>query len=195
MLKELKKELLKALTNLKSEKFEGVYTSDQLNISDRVVGGKVELINTDGSLSVAPDGDYELEDGFKFTVKDGVIASIEGEEKPEELAEENPTEDKPADEPAPDENKAAIEELQKETAAIKAEVESIKQILSELTGSVNDSATKEEMQKFSKEVKTLTETINKVAKLPVEFSKTTKSTQTKTDNHDKLMDVIKLIKK
>ncbi|WP_322518625.1 hypothetical protein U0033_28145 [Chitinophaga sancti] len=191
MLKELKKELLKALTNLKTEKFDGVYSSDQLNISDRVVGGKVELINADGSLNVAPDGDYELEDGFKFTVKDGVIASIEGEEQPEELANETPTEDTPA----PDDNKVAIEELQKETAAIKAEVESIKEILAQLTGSVSDSATKEEMQKFSKEVKTLTDTINKVAKLPAEFSKTTKSTKTKTDNHDKLMDVIKLMKK
>jgi hypothetical protein len=57
---------------------EGVTTLgvDEVMISDRAVGGKVELVGTDGTLSPIPDGTYLLSDDFRFTVKDGFITEI-----------------------------------------------------------------------------------------------------------------------
>lgn len=48
----------------------------EVQISDRSVGGKVELIGTDGTLSPIPDGTYVLSDDFKFTVAGGFITAI-----------------------------------------------------------------------------------------------------------------------
>ena len=88
MLTQLKKELLKALKTLKLEG-DKVYDPSELNISARELGGKVELIQGDDTLATAPDGDYTLSDGFKFTVKDGLIASIIDKSTEETFADES----------------------------------------------------------------------------------------------------------
>lgn len=76
----IKNELVKSLKNLVSAYFGQVYTDSQIKVSDKVVGGSVEMIAADGTLSPAPDGDYAMESGFSFTVKDGKIVSIVGQE-------------------------------------------------------------------------------------------------------------------
>lgn len=85
MIKEIKKELSKFLKGLKFES--EALQAEQVKISDRVVGAKVELIDGEGNLTPIPDGEYKV-DEFEFTVKDGVISEIKGEAKPEEKPEE-----------------------------------------------------------------------------------------------------------
>lgn len=189
MIKELKREMAKMF---KALKFEGelIYNPDELNISERVVGGKVELINQDGTLSVLPDGDYELSDGFKFTVKEGLISAIEGEdpveetEQPEEMAEDAPVEEAPKED--------GLAELKAETEAIKAEVEALKQALAELMEASAGNAKKEDVENFSSEVTKLTDTIMKLAKIPAAPTKTNQSNVVKDSTDTKMMEFVKM---
>lgn len=193
MLKEIKKELVKFLSILKSENFDVTELSeDAVKVSERKVGGKVELIGTDGNLSDAPDGDYKVGD-FSFTVKAGVIDSIEGEDNPAE--EDKPAEEKLADEPvaedAPVEDnsvKEAITALQTETASIKQDIESIKAMLAEFAG-------KSDVEDFKSEVVKLNQTIEKLAKIPAEFSKTNNSNIVKDKQEDKINQFLKVFNK
>ena len=194
VIKELKLELVKAIQFLKEENketFEATaLTADQVKISDRVVGGKVELIGADGSLSDAPDGDYDV-DGFKFTVKDGVIAAIA-----EEDTEDTSTEDTPADEDTPDDTTAEdTPDVQAQIDAIQAEVDGIKQILEQIISQLQDAASQQEMSKFSEEVKKLSDTIISLSKIPVQASKTTKKLSVKDSNDAALMSFIKSMNK
>ena len=52
-----------------------------IRIEDFVVGGKAQLISTDGTLIDLTDGEYTLEDGRTFTIQNGVIASIANDVK------------------------------------------------------------------------------------------------------------------
>lgn len=185
MIKEIKKEFAKTLNYLLgNEKFEGetkIYQPDEISISERVIGGKVELVNTDGTLSPMPDGNAELADGFKFTVKDGLIESIEGEapveENPEEMAEQAPVE-------TPTNDSSAIEEMKKVTEELRAEIDIMKAALDELKASMSDTANKDEVANFNKQIADLNDTIKKVASIPAEFSKTTKSNIAKDANDE-----------
>src|SRR3954468_21849969 len=93
---ELRKELQKFLSaiNVFASKTEDKpedqpieKTDAEIKVTDMTVGGKVELIGKDNELQPIPDGKYTVEDKA-FTVKDGFIASIEGEETPAEDANE-----------------------------------------------------------------------------------------------------------
>jgi len=209
MLKEIKNELIKALSLLKNEKFDDSESNPTsldataVQISERQVGGKVELINSDGTLSVAPDGEYILSDGFHFIVKDGLIASIvddSSDTSDEGMADDENTGGDSAD-AAPEgstddvdvqkavaDNSQAIAELQKEVAEIKA-------LIQGLQGSVSTAASKQDVEGFKSEVVKLNETIIKLAKLPVEQTKVNKSTSAKDKADAKIMDFIKTIKK
>lgn len=198
MISKIKKELMKTLAILKHESFEGevIYSPEELNISERAVGGKVELINQDGTLSELPDGDYEVSDGFKFTIKDGLIASIDGEtpaedttDKPEEMAEapvDAPTQDAPQTD--------GLDELKKETASLKAEVEALKQAMDELMKATAGRASKEDVSKFQAEVENLNSNIMKLAKIPAEPTKTNTSNVVKDKNDENLMEFAKIFK-
>ncbi len=190
MLKQLKRELFKTFKGLQLEHFEGElkYAPEELNISERVVGGKVELINEDGTLSALPDGDYELTDGFKFTIKEGLIESIEGEEPVEEQAEEM------ADEAPIEEVSDPLADLKAETETLKAEVDALKQAIEEIKNGASNNATKEDVQGFQSEVSKLNETIMKLAKIPAEASKTTKSNIVKDSREEKMLEFAKLFK-
>lgn len=193
MLKEIKKELVKFLSILKSENFDVTeLAEDAVKISERKVGGKVELIGTDGTLSNAPDGDYKIGD-FSFTVKAGLIDSIEGENKPAE--EDKPAEEKLADEPVTENTpvednsvKDAIAALQEETASIKQDIESIKAMLAEFAG-------KSDVEDFKSEVVKLNKTIEKLARIPSEFSKTSNSNIVKDKQEDKINQFLKIFNK
>ena len=181
-----------------------VWSESEIKISQQEVGGKVELINADGTLSPAADGEYEMEDGFKFTVKDGQITAIDGQEAPAEsetkekdapveAAEETKT-DAPAEETPADDKpnevadlKAFVETLAGTVADLAAQVESLK-------GSTEVAATKQDVAEFNKEVTELHETIKKLAKVPVEFSKTNMNNRVRDDYDEKVKNLQSMFK-
>lgn len=102
-----------------TERFEEVKTADGgvLKIDGMTVGASVMVV-TETDEMPAPDGVYELEDGTKLTVKDGVIESI-GEKEPE-------VEVEPAPEPMENESLKELFDL------LKTFVESVNQKLTAL---------------------------------------------------------------
>lgn len=206
MLKELKNELIKTLGLLKQENLADDEQSNPtsldvsaVQISDKAVGGKVELINADGSLSVAPDGEYILSDGFHFIVKDGLISEVidDSTDANEDMADDSNEGGDSAD-AAPendDEIKQAIAQNQQAISDLQKEIDAIKQLLEQLSGNVNVAASKEDVDKFKSEVVKLNETIVKLAKLPVENTKVNNSTVAKDKKDAKIMDFIKTIKR
>ena len=63
-------------------------TGNLIRIEKYEVGGKVNLISTDGSLVELPDGEYTLEDGRAFNVTGGTIATITADAKAPDATEE-----------------------------------------------------------------------------------------------------------
>lgn len=190
MIKEVKEALVNFLSDLKSkESFDKVYSNSEIKVSDKVVGAKVELIGKDGALSPAPDGDYQLEDGTKFTVKDSMIDSIEGEEMAQEPVEGNPAEEAtetPKEEAQEDAEmvamKQSIADLQAEIATLKSTVEELK----------NGSASKEDATQFGKQLQDLTDTIKALANIPAEFSKTNNKPSVKDEKEEKMNDLARV---
>lgn len=186
------KELLKSARLLMGEYVENkVWSPSELNISQMEVGGKVELIDADGQLSPAPDGNYELEDGSKFTVKDSVIESIEGQEVPaeEDVPVENaeqPKEEVPAEAPKSEPN-PELEELKSKVSELEGQLSELLKVVEELKSTSEVVATKEDVAEYSKNVKDLNQTIQQLAKVPVQFSQTTTNNVVK-DNKEKLLD-------
>lgn len=119
------------------------------------VGGTISIIDSDGNQSVAPDGDYEFEDGSIATVSDGLITAIAPAEQTDETMADAPaaaedatadTEDATADEDDADADKdladkvaaltdaitklqSTIESLTSTQAAMKAEFEKEKLLM------------------------------------------------------------------
>lgn len=59
------------------EKFEDVKLKDGSSLrGDLKAGSKLSLVGADGTVSDAPDGEHELEDGRKVVIKEGVVDSI-----------------------------------------------------------------------------------------------------------------------
>lgn len=193
----LKKQMFETFQKLKTffdsnEEFaDKVYTADEIKISDKVVGGKVEMVQPDGSLAPAADGDYKMEDGFSFTVKDGAIASIEGEqpieqteETPVEAAEDVPTEEQPTEDTTVADLTARIDALEKQFADVVAMMQGVQ-------------ASKEEemkqVEQFNSIVTELNDNIKTLAKIPVKFSETNKTPSYQESRQEKLADVAKII--
>jgi len=195
MLKQIKEELAKTLSYLTgTQKFEGetkIYQPEEINISERAIGGKVEMVNTDGTLSAMPDGAIELSDGFKCTIKDGLITAIEGEEAIAEQSEEM-ADEAPAEEPKSD--SSAIDEMKKITDELREEINVMKAALDELKASMSDTANKDEVANFNKQFSDLNETIKKVVSAPAEFSKTTKSNVAKDKNEQGKIELARIFK-
>lgn len=195
----IKKEMIKTFKNLLGVYFGKVYTSGELKISDKVVGGKVEMIQADGSLAPAEDGDYVMDNGFSFTVKDGMIESIVGEEAPAEVA---PVEEAVADAPAVDapvEETPAEENTEDTTVAdLTARVDAMEKQVADLVAKIDGmNAQKLESDKtieaFTAEVKSLNDNIQLLAKVPVQFSKTNKSNVVEETKEEQLFSIAKMI--
>lgn len=97
MIKDLFRKIFTELSQELDENAEGLsdyqmVASSDYKIEAREVGQKVEVVDAQGNLMPAPDGDYEFEDGFKFSVSNGVISEIDG-------VEEAPQSDMPAEQP------------------------------------------------------------------------------------------------
>lgn len=168
-----------------------IWNQDELKISEMVVGGKVELI-VEGELSPAPDGDYELEDGSKFTVKDGVIASIVGQENSETTEVENAEEKPEQTEEAPEANNE-VEELKAKVDQLQSTVDALAKTIEELQSA--EVSAKSEVEAFSKEVSELHSTIKQLAKIPAEFTKTNNKQTVKESKEEKLFELAKILSK
>ena len=198
----IKKELIKtfkALMGLPSY-FGKVYSDGELKISDKAVGGKVETIQADGSLAPAEDGDYVMDNGFSFTVKDGVITAIVGEEAPVEAAApaseagEDPAEEateSPADEATEDQADAAIAEMQKKIDDLSARLDALEKANTQMAAEKIESAAA--IESFTKTVKELNDNITTLAKVPVEFAKTNKSAVVEESKEEKLLGIARLL--
>jgi hypothetical protein len=182
----IKKEMVKTFKNLLGVYFGKVYTADEIKISDKVVGGKVEQVQADGSLTPIPDGDYVMEDGFSFTTKDGVITSIVGEDAPVEDTTDVKAGDTPTEEAAPANSDTT--DLEQRLTALEDQV---KQILDSMNMEKQSSA--QAIEAFTKEVKSLNDNIQELAKVPVEFSKINKNKVVEESREEKLFNVAKLI--
>jgi len=170
--------LLKFFTEKQSEKFTGVKVVDSdvlIDYADLQIGSEVQISTSTGS-EPAPDGDYKLVNGVEFTVKDGKISAIASTGDAEDAADAN--------DPKEGEQMAEQPEVQPDTDGDAAEDEAETQALNDLTqrvGALEDAMnqilqaigavpSKEDMTAFSAELKTVTESIEALAKVPTQFS-------------------------
>lgn len=152
---------------------EKTYSPSEISLSDKVVGAKVELIGKDGSLSVAPDGEYEV-DGFEFTVKDGLISAVESP------VDENMAKDAPVT-PNPD-----IEALKAEIETLKSQLADVVKSISGLNEGAEKFASISDVTDLKSTVEKFNSTIMKLAKLPAEPSKTNTKIEVKENDAAKL---------
>jgi uncharacterized coiled-coil protein SlyX len=198
----IKKELVKSLKNLVSAYFGQVYTDAQIKISDKVIGGIVEMIAADGTLSPAADGDYVLEDGFAFTVKDGAIVAIVGEEPVVEdmtaptepvMTGETSTDmvDAAPVEPTPIEKQVAY--MEEKLRSLEEKIASIEETLNTMTSASMES--EKTLSTFNKIVDELNNNIKTLASVPVEFSKVDNTVKNTEDKQEKLNNLVNILNK
>jgi hypothetical protein len=195
----LKKELVKTFKSLLGVYFAEVLTYDSVRISDKSVGSKVQKVNSQNELEDLADGDYTMDDGFAFTVKDGLISSIVGVE--DEIMSEDEVPSTGSTESVVTEPQTEEEMAKKEDEYIKKEdmsayedrLKAIEDTLLAVTEMVNKIKEDKSVEQFSKVVSDLNENIKTLAKVPVQFSKTTKEQAVTEDNGDKLFDLAKII--
>lgn len=156
----------------------------ELKVSEMVIGGKVEVINSDGSLSPAEDGEYTI-DKDVLVVKDGQIVSINGETETAPVEEEQAAEaDAPVveDVPADADWKAEVDALKAETETLKAAIEELKKAMED------DKASEQTMSaEFSKQLTELTNVFKVAINTPFEFSKTNQSAIEKEAKENKML--------
>jgi uncharacterized coiled-coil protein SlyX len=208
----IKAQIVDTLKNLlgvyAEEKFDKTYSASDLKISDKSVGGKVEIIGGDGTLSPAPDGEYTFEDGNEYQVKDGLITNIvkdspeedkaEGEmqSKPEEGTPAEESTETPEEEAGEDaEEDAAMQALTQKVAELESKMADMQQQLEALSGSQQMAASKRDVDHFSKQVQELNDTIKKLAKIPAEFSKANDNIKVKESKEEKLLEVAMMLGK
>lgn len=175
--------------------------SSDYKIEAREVGSKVEVIDPQGNLVNAQDGAYELEDGFKFMVKDGLISEIDGvseepEMKPVETGKKKSYMDMLADYPwdqcmldmadeGYDEETAKkicgsirwenMEEVASEPKVESLQVNELIELKEQIENLKKDIITKEEIQKEITQIKEeFMSVFEKFTKLPAEPTKITK---------------------
>lgn len=212
----IKQEIINGLKNLLGH-FSKTYTEGELQISSKEVGGKVEQVQPDGSLAPVEDGDYPMEDGMTYVVKDGLITEIKSPEqpedtevvsvedskdKPEEDKEEEKMEDVPAEEPVQPEEDSKVTELEGKVAELEAKVEemakAMESMIAEMLGKEVESLKSETLsaiQQFTKTVEEMNSNIKTLAKTPVEFSKTNDKPSIQDSKHEKMMKLYNILKK
>jgi len=198
----IKQELVKSLKNLVSAYFGTVYTDSQIKVSDKVVGGVVEMIAPDGTLTPAPDGDYAMETGFSFTVKDGVIVAIMGEEAvvedmtaptPTPVVTETPTdmEDVAPVEPTPMEKQVAY--MEEKLRSLEEKIAAIEEAINGMTSASMES--EKTISTFNKIVDELNTNIKTLANIPVQFSKVDTSVKNGEEKQEKLNNLVNILNK
>lgn len=205
-LTKIKNELSKVLMNLSENKptesnneLGKVWSSNDLDVSSREVGGKVEVVNVEGQKEAAPDGDYKMEDGFEFTVKDGLIVSIVGEQPMEEemapIAEVEQPEVEVEQPEIEMPESPEMEGVKSAIAGLDERVKAIEDALQVITENMGNKASKEDADNFSKQLSELNETLKKIAKIPTQMSKVNNADVVKNDYEKRLADLSTLFRK
>lgn len=214
-MKSIKQEIINGLKNLLGH-FSKTYTEGELQISSKEVGGKVEMVQPDGSLAPVEDGEYPMEDGMTILVKDGQIAEIKSPDQPEDTqiesvqeseedlsapAEDAPADapvDQPADQPSPD---AKVAELESKVAELEAKVEemasAMESMISEMMAKEVESVKSETLsaiQQFNATVTEMNNNIKTLAKTPVQFSQTNSKPSVQDEKHEKMKNLLNILK-
>lgn len=202
---DIKKEFIKSFKTLLGLYFEKVYTDSEVKISDKSIGSKVEMIGADGSLSDAPDGDYVMDNGFSFTVKNGMIESIVGEEpveakedKPEDTPTSGSTEEVKAEEVVVEEEPVEEEPTEEAPDEMDMRVKALEDKVAELVDMIAGMAEQKmeadkTIEAFTAEVKSLNNNIQTLAKVPVEFSKTNTKKVVEESKEEQLLNVARML--
>lgn len=172
--------LLKFFTEKQSEKFEGVKVQDSdvlVDYADLQIGSEVQISTSTGS-EAAPDGDYKLVNGVEFTVKDGKISAIASTGDSEDAADaKDPNEksegEQMAEEPAQPDTDVDAAEDEAETQALNdltQRVGALEDAMNQILQAIGAVPSKEDMTAFSAELKTVTESIEALSKVPTQFS-------------------------
>lgn len=186
VLEKLKEELKKTLGLLVTPSDEKFANQPELKVSDMVIGGKVETVNSDGTLAPVMDGEYTIGEDM-IEVKEGLIVSINGE-----------TETVDTNEVPKDENMAdtsITDALRSEVDALKAETENLKTALEELKKAMQDDTAQEQTMSadFNNQLSALNETIKTLVTMPVEFSKTSNNNVVKDTKDEKMKEYLKIL--
>lgn len=191
--KSIKDELKKTLGLLTDENFAADQTND-VKVSDMVVGGKVEAISASGALAPAPNGTYQI-DKDEIVVKDGLIVSINGDKGANSNADENLADVTPADEAAETPADDAKEENDnaKAMAAMQTEIDSLKADVESLKSAIADDASSEQNMSadFTAQFTALNETLKTLMGTPAEFSRTTDNNIVKDSKDEKMFEFAK----
>jgi hypothetical protein len=156
----------------------------KVNIDKLEVGGKVEVIGEDGSLSPAPVGEHELADGSKIVVDEaGIITSVSVPEAAPSVEVEV--------EAKVDEEK---EMMKKKIAEMEAELSAMKAKFSEVEG-----AAVAQSAKFSSAITQLTDVVVGLCNTPSvdplpAADKSYKFIESKQSKIDKFLDMAKNLK-
>ncbi len=157
----------------------------KVNIDKLEVGGKVEVIGEDGSLSPAPVGEHELADGTKIVVDEaGIILSVEVPEAAPSVEVEV--------EAKVDEDK---EMMKKKIAEMEAELSAMKSKFSQV-----ESASVAQSEKFASAITQLTDVVVGLCNTPSvdplpAADKSYKFIESKQSKIDKFLDMAKNLKK
>jgi len=157
----------------------------KVNIDKLEVGGKVEVIGEDGSLSPAPVGEHELADGTKIVVDEaGIITSVS-------VPEAAPSVEVEVEAKVDEEKemmKKKIQQMEEELSAMKAK-------FSEVEG-----AAVAQSEKFASAITQLTDVVVGLCNTPSvdplpQADKSYKFVESKQSKIDKFLDMAKNLKK
>lgn len=216
MIDSIKREFLKALQLFQEvdKTTPKIYNDGDIKLSDKVVGGKVELVDANGELMTAPDADYKMEDGTEFTVVDGLITKISGIEdkkedatdatdsstKMEDVTEDVTDEDMAVDtvdassdtDSTDDATDAPVETVDEDLSQRIASLEEIvKKLQESLSGQFKDEIKEEVSKSFTAELDSLKSDLNSVSDTVKKFgsipnvSVTNQNSYSKSEELDK----------
>jgi len=151
---ELAEETKEETTEETKEKFEDVVLADGTiaQVEPDVTIGAAVVVEVDGELLPAPDGDHELSDGRKISTEAGVIVAVEEAEEAPEVEEEAETEEE-------EEMSAPLTEAQEREAK-----KIIESVVTERVFSM-EATLNEENNELKKEIKTLKDSFAKLLEL------------------------------
>lgn len=157
----------------------------KVNIDKLEVGGKVEIIAEDGSLSPAPAGEHELADGTKIVVDEaGIIVSVS-------VPEAAPSVEVEVEAKVDEEKemiKKKIQQMEEELAAMKSKFSDV------------ESAAVAQSEKFASAITQLTDVVVGLCNTPSvdplpQADKSYKFVESKQSKIDKFLDMAKNLKK
>lgn len=151
------KDAVRSLGFAVSQEMGQVYSYDEIILSDKKIGSKIEKKADDGSLQPVEDGTYEMEDGIVITAKDGLIESITDKDGNPLESEPKNVEAASTDAPADNSGDTVSKE---EFDALVARVDAIEKLIQDATGA-EPTATAEEVQSLKKQNEELMSSIKK----------------------------------